>query len=105
MSSLFRRHWKTRSCARSTKQLKDATVDLGLRDEMTPIIGVVLLVCLVLYLVHRRSSQSTVHRRVVGASPVVTGPSSTEPSAAKREPCNGQSQDFSASFHATMPPR
>ena len=28
-------------------------MDLGLRDEMTPIIGVVLLVCLVLYLVPR----------------------------------------------------
>lgn len=37
----------------NVQQVKDATVDLGLRDEMTPIIGVVLLVCLVLYLLPR----------------------------------------------------
>lgn len=37
----------------NVQQVKDATVELGLRDEMTPVIGVVLLVCLVLYLVPR----------------------------------------------------
>ncbi|GHP16490.1 membrane protein [Rhodococcus sp. NKCM2511] len=37
----------------NVQQVKDATVELGLREEMTPVIGVVLLVCLVLYLVPR----------------------------------------------------
>lgn len=37
----------------NVQQVKDATVELGLRDEMTPVIGVVLLVCLVLYVVPR----------------------------------------------------
>lgn len=37
----------------NVQQVKDATVDLGLREEMTPIIGVVLLVSLVLFLVPR----------------------------------------------------
>jgi hypothetical protein len=35
------------------QQVKDATVDLGLREEMTPVIGIVLLVSLALYLVPR----------------------------------------------------
>ncbi|MDJ0393736.1 DoxX family protein [Rhodococcus sp. G-MC3] len=33
--------------------VKNATVELGLRDEMTPVIGIVLLVSLALYLVPR----------------------------------------------------
>lgn len=37
----------------NVQQVQDATVDLGLRDEMTPVIGVVLLVCLALFLVPR----------------------------------------------------
>ncbi|SNT52071.1 DoxX family protein [Rhodococcoides kyotonense] len=37
----------------NVQQVKDATVDLGLRDDMIPVIGVVLLVCLALYLVPR----------------------------------------------------
>lgn len=37
----------------NVQQVKDATVELGLREEMTPVIGVVLLVCLVLYVVPR----------------------------------------------------
>lgn len=37
----------------NVQQVKDATVDLGLREEMTPVIGVVLLICLALYLVPR----------------------------------------------------
>ncbi|WP_072807148.1 DoxX family protein [Rhodococcoides yunnanense] len=37
----------------NVQQVKDATVDLGLREEMTPVIGVVLLVSLALYLVPR----------------------------------------------------
>ena len=36
---------------------------------------------------------------------LVAGPSSTVPSAANREPCNGQSQDFSRSLKRTTPPR
>lgn len=37
----------------NVQQVRDATVDLGLREEMTPVIGVVLLVCVALYLVPR----------------------------------------------------
>lgn len=37
----------------NVQQVRDATVDLGLRGEMTPVIGVVLLVCVALYLVPR----------------------------------------------------
>lgn len=37
----------------NVQQVKDATVDLGLREEMTPVIGVVLLVSLALYLLPR----------------------------------------------------
>ena len=40
-----------------------------------------------------------------GPSPQVAGPSSTAPSAPKREPCKGQSQDNSASFQRTSPPK
>jgi hypothetical protein len=36
---------------------------------------------------------------------LVAGPSNTVPSAAKREPCSGQSQDFSKSLKRTIPPR
>ena len=36
---------------------------------------------------------------------VVAGPSNNVPSAAKREPCSGQSQDFSRSLKRTIPPR
>ena len=35
----------------------------------------------------------------------VAGPSSSLPSGANREPCSGHSQDSSASFQFTMPPR
>lgn len=35
------------------QQVKDSTVELGLREEMTPVIGIVLLVSLALYLVPR----------------------------------------------------
>lgn len=37
----------------NVQAVKDATVDLGLREEMTPVIGIVLLVCLALFLVPR----------------------------------------------------
>ncbi|OZC52151.1 DoxX family protein [Rhodococcus sp. RS1C4] len=37
----------------NVQQVRDATVDLGLREEMTPVIGVVLLVSLALFLVPR----------------------------------------------------
>lgn len=40
-----------------------------------------------------------------GVRPRVAGPSSSSPSGAKREPCNGHSQAWSASFHRTTPPR
>ena len=33
------------------------------------------------------------------------GPSSSVPSAVKREPCSGQSHEVSAAFHCRMPPR
>ena len=36
---------------------------------------------------------------------LVAGPSNTVPSAAKREPCSGQSHDFSRSLKRTTPPR
>ncbi|MFC8177684.1 DoxX family protein [Rhodococcus sp. NPDC057297] len=37
----------------NVQQVRAATVDLGLREEMTPVIGVVLLVSLALFLVPR----------------------------------------------------
>jgi hypothetical protein len=37
----------------NVQEVKDATVDLGLREEMTPVIGVVLLICLALFLLPR----------------------------------------------------
>ena len=36
---------------------------------------------------------------------LVAGPSSTSPSGLNREPWSGQSHDFSASFHLSVPPR
>lgn len=37
----------------NVQAVKDATVDLGLREEMMPVVGIVLLVSLALYLVPR----------------------------------------------------
>ncbi|MGV8875759.1 MAG: DoxX family protein [Rhodococcus sp. (in: high G+C Gram-positive bacteria)] len=37
----------------NVQQVQDATADLGLRDEMTPVIGIVLLLSLALYLIPR----------------------------------------------------
>ena len=37
----------------NVQEVKDAMVELGLREEMTPVIGIVLLIFLALYLVPR----------------------------------------------------
>lgn len=37
----------------NVQEVKDASVDLGLREEMIPVIGIVLLVSLALYLIPR----------------------------------------------------